>query len=40
LAFPDLPLFRKYISPVKPALVKLAITVFLADPKTQQVILL
>lgn len=38
VAFPDLPLFRKYISPVKPALVKLGITVFLADPKTQHVI--
>jgi hypothetical protein len=38
LAFPDLPLFRKYIGPVKPALVNLGITVFLADPNTQNVI--
>ena len=38
LAFPDLPLFRKYIGLVKPALVDLGITVFLADPNTQNVI--
>jgi hypothetical protein len=38
LAFPDSPLFRKYIIPVKPALLKLGITVFLVDPNTDSVI--
>jgi len=38
LAFPDLPLFRKHLSPTKPALLKLGIVVFLVDPTTLNVI--